>query len=160
MCRDNHFVEPDWVRQMRNCHIIETKKYADFCFKVFQQMVLPPPKRKIYQEYWKRDYQTTLDCYRIIYNCRPNKRIWQSVREEFKLLVKHEFKFYDLRSYTFNQLNHVELPIMRRKDVAVLNLINEAELIESSKAIGGMKSVNTPGHESADELLNRIEDNK
>ena len=36
LCRaDTHFVEPDWIRQMRHCHIIETKKYAEFCFKVF-----------------------------------------------------------------------------------------------------------------------------
>ena len=126
LCRDNHFVEPDWVRQMRHCHIIETKRYADFCFKVFQQLVFPPPKRKIFQEYWKRDYQSTLDCYRLIFGAKPPRRIWQTVREEFKLLVKHENKFYDLRAYTFNQLNKIELPMMKRKDVNVLNLINEA----------------------------------
>lgn len=40
----------------------------------------------------------------------------------------------------------------------VLNLVNEVEIIESSKAIEGMKAVNTSGHESADELLNKIED--
>ena len=88
--------------------------------------MFPPPKRKIYQEYWKRDYQSTLDCYRLIFGAKPPRRIWQTVREEFKLLVKHENKFYDLRAYTFNQLNKIELPMMKRKDVNVLNLINEA----------------------------------
>lgn len=147
------------MRQMRQCHIIETRKYAEFCLKVFNQIIFPPPKRKIYQEYWKRDYQTTLDCYRIIFGSKPPRKIWYSVRDEFKLLVKHDIKFYDLRSYTFNQLTKIEQPIMKRKDVALLNLIMEAEIIESSKAIEGMKTVIAPGQESADELLNRIDHN-
>ena len=119
-----HFVEPDWVRQMRRCHTIETKKYAEFCFKVFEQMVFPVPKRKIYKEYWKRDYQTTLDCYRNIFGSKPPRLIWQRVKEEYRVLVNHEFKFYDLSSYTFSELRKEEEgPRLKEKDRRVLAVL-------------------------------------
>ncbi len=155
---DTHFVEPDWVRQIREAYVIETKRYSDFSLKVFGRILYPPYRKKILADYWKRDYQTTLDIYRLIFCARPPRRVWLSVREEFGLLVKRPLKFYDLRAYAFQRLCPLPTPALPKRDAALLSRINQAEEVEATRAISSIKTSPSPAHETIlEDLFLKIE---
>ena len=79
-------------------------------------MVVPPPRRRQYIEYWKRDYQTTLDCYKRVFRTKPSKRVWMSVRHEYQTVLKHELKYYDLRAYANFKLFPYVAPSLPRRE--------------------------------------------